>query len=136
MSAQQILDQCLILRIRKLSRILTRRQDMALRTLGITSSQLILLAHLVSKNGSGSACKLCDELNIEKSTMSRNLKRLTSMSLISQGARAGRRGRELTITATGRELVQRAFPIWESAQKTLTGTMTRREKEALALLAA
>lgn len=134
MSARQIVDECVVLRVRRLSRTLTRRQDMALRPLGITSPQLILLAYLSANQGT-QAVDLCKALNIEKSTMTRNLMRLLALGHISMGPPGGRRGRTLSITESGEDAVAEAFPIWDATQQKLLELMSREERDALSLLA-
>ena len=107
---------------------------MALQPLGITCPQLILLAYLSANEGMYARI-LCDELGIEKSTMSRNLKRLLALRLIEMGPLKGKRGRELALTKSGGDMVELAFPVWESTQKKLLELMSRKEREALTLLA-
>ena len=63
---------CLATRVRQLSRIVTRVYDDAMRPLGITASQYTLLAQLASRDGI-TAVEIGHELDIEKSTLSRNL---------------------------------------------------------------
>ena len=69
---------CLATRVRQLSRIVTRVYDDALRPLGITGSQYTLLAQLASRDGI-TAVEIGGDLDIEKSTLSRNLKRLLAL---------------------------------------------------------
>jgi len=133
MSVQRILDECIVLRVARLHRVLSQRQDMALRQLGITGPQLVLLAYLHEK-GATRAIDLCNELRIEKSTMSRNLKRLLAAEFISEGTFRRRYGKLVVITDPGRGMVVAAFPIWEATQKYLLEHAKPEEREALALL--
>ena len=133
MSVQRILDECIVLRAARLHRVLAQRQDMALRQLGITGPQIVLLAHLQAQ-GETRAVDLCKELCIEKSTMSRNLKRLLSAGFITIAPRGGRNGRPIAITELGRSKVEAGFPIWEATQRKLLELMTPKERDALALL--
>ena len=66
---------CLSTRIRQLNRIITRVYDDAMRPLGITASQFTLLTQLAQQDGI-TAVEIGHTLDIEKSTLSRNLKRL------------------------------------------------------------
>ena len=66
---------CISTRVRQLSRIITRVYDDALRPLGITASQFTLLTQLAQQDGI-TAVEIGHSLDIEKSTLSRNLKRL------------------------------------------------------------
>ncbi|MFX8747429.1 MarR family transcriptional regulator, partial [Acinetobacter baumannii] len=72
---------CISTRVRQLSRIVTRVYDDALRPLGITASQFTLLTQLAQQDGI-TAVEIGHTLDIEKSTLSRNLKRLLALGHI------------------------------------------------------
>lgn len=107
---------CLATRIRQLSRIVTRLYDDVLRPLGITASQYTLLAQLAARDGI-TAVEIGHELDIEKSTLSRNLKRLLALGHIVMDPPAGRRGRGLHLTTKGQAVLLDAYPIWKDAQE-------------------
>ncbi|MDX2309478.1 MAG: MarR family winged helix-turn-helix transcriptional regulator [Hyphomicrobium sp.] len=124
---------CLATRVRQLSRIVTRVYDDAMRPLGITASQYTLLAQLASRDGI-TAVEIGHELDIEKSTLSRNLKRLLALGLIIMDPPAGRRGRGLHLTSKGQAMLRDAFPIWQGAQAhatTVMGTDSRSTLDSL-----
>jgi DNA-binding MarR family transcriptional regulator len=134
---------CLSTRIRQLSRIITRVYDDAMRPLGITASQFTLLTQLAQQDGI-TAVEIGHTLDIEKSTLSRNLKRLLALGLITMDPPAGRRGRGLHLTPKGEVIIQQGFPVWREAQtrtirvmgpesrSTLDGMLTQAEKLAAA----
>lgn len=113
---------CLATRVRQLSRIVTRVYDDAMRPLGITASQYTLLAQLASRDGI-TAVEIGGDLDIEKSTLSRNLKRLLALGHIIMDPPAGRRGRGLHLTPKGQAVLKDAFPIWQEAQRKTTAVM-------------
>lgn len=113
---------CLASRVRQLSRIITRVYDDAMRPLGITASQYTLLAQLASRDGI-TAVEIGTELDIEKSTLSRNLKRLLALGHIVMDPPAGRRGRGLHLTSQGQKILRDAYPIWQDAQDRATSVM-------------
>ena len=113
---------CLATRVRQLSRIVTRVYDDAMRPLGITASQYTLLAQLAARDAI-TAVEIGHELDIEKSTLSRNLKRLLALGHINMDPPAGRRGRGLHLTAKGQAVLRDAYPIWQDAQKRAIGVM-------------
>ena len=113
---------CLATRVRQLSRIITRLYDDAMRPLGITASQYTLLAQLASRDGI-TAVEIGHELDIEKSTLSRNLKRLLALGLIIMDPPAGRRGRGLHLTAKGQITLKDAYPVWQGAQARAVAVM-------------
>jgi DNA-binding MarR family transcriptional regulator len=113
---------CLATRVRQLSRIITRLYDDAMRPLGITASQYTLLAQLASRDGI-TAVEIGHTLDIEKSTLSRNLKRLLALGHIIMDPPAGRRGRGLHLTPKGQGILRDAYPIWQAAQGRTVGVM-------------
>jgi DNA-binding MarR family transcriptional regulator len=113
--AEATSSTCISTRIRQLSRIITRIYDDAMRPLGITASQFTLLTQLAQQDGI-TAVEIGHTLDIEKSTLSRNLKRLLALGLITMDPPAGRRGRGLHLTPKGEVLIQQGYPVWREAQ--------------------
>jgi DNA-binding MarR family transcriptional regulator len=134
---------CISTRVRQLSRIITRVYDDALRPLGITASQFTLLTQLAQQDGI-TAVEIGHTLDIEKSTLSRNLKRLLALGHLTMDPPAGRRGRGLHLTPKGETVIKKAFPVWKDAQTkavrvmgpesrgTLDGLLAQAEKLAAA----
>jgi DNA-binding MarR family transcriptional regulator len=106
---------CVALRARRMSRIITRIYDDAMRPLGMTASQFTLLTEVAKQDGV-TAVEIGGDLDIEKSTLSRNLKRLCALKLIDMDPPAGRRGRGLHLTDKGEAALRSAFPIWRATQ--------------------
>ena len=113
--AESTASTCLASRVRQLSRIVTRVYDDALRPLGITASQFTLLTQLANPDGI-TAVEIGHSLDIEKSTLSRNLKRLLALGHLTMDPPAGRRGRGLHLTPKGQAVIQQAYPVWSDAQ--------------------
>ena len=141
--AESTSSTCISTRIRQLSRIITRIYDDAMRPLGITASQFTLLTQLAQQDGI-TAVEIGHTLDIEKSTLSRNLKRLLALGMITMDPPAGRRGRGLHLTPKGEVVIQQGFPVWRDAQMrtmrvmgpesrgTLDGFLAQAEKLAAA----
>ncbi|MEM9028187.1 MAG: MarR family transcriptional regulator, partial [Pseudomonadota bacterium] len=113
--AEDTASACIATRVRQLSRIITRMYDDALRPHGITASQFTLLTQLANRDGI-TAVEIGFALDIEKSTLSRNLKRLLALGLIIMDPPAGRRGRGLHLTPKGQAVIKDAYPLWVDAQ--------------------
>ncbi len=128
--AESTSKTCLATRVRQLSRIITRVYDDAMRPLGITASQYTLLAQLASRDGI-TAVEIGHELDIEKSTLSRNLKRLLALGHIIMDPPAGRRGRGLHLTAKGSAVLRDAYPIWQAAQSSTLAVMGQDSRATL-----
>jgi DNA-binding MarR family transcriptional regulator len=114
--AETTAGTCVSTRVRQLSRIVTRVYDDAMRPHGITGSQFTLLTQLASRDGI-TAVEIGQDLDIEKSTLSRNLKRLLALGMIIMDPPAGRRGRGLHLTPKGESVIRSAFPVWQDAQR-------------------
>lgn len=128
--AEETAAACLATRVRQLSRIVTRVYDDALRPHGITASQFTLLTQLANRDGI-TAVEIGYSLDIEKSTLSRNLKRLLALGLIVMDPPAGRRGRGLHLTPRGQVVIKEAYPIWADAQRRAVGIMGAESKDLL-----
>lgn len=128
--AETTAGACLATRVRQLSRIITRVYDDAMRPLGITASQYTLLAQLAARD-SITAVEIGHELDIEKSTLSRNLKRLLALGHIIMDPPAGRRGRGLHLTPKGQAILKDAFPIWQDAQTRAVSAMGAESRNVL-----
>lgn len=141
--AESTAASCISTRVRQLSRIVTRVYDDALRPLGITASQFTLLTQLAQQDGI-TAVEIGHTLDIEKSTLSRNLKRLLALGHLTMDPPAGRRGRGLHLTPKGEAVIKQAYPVWMDAQSktvkvmgmesrsTLDGLLAQAEKLAAA----
>src|SRR5690349_8727505 len=94
-TALHIGGQCLVMRVRRLARGLTRIYDEELRGHGIVSAQLNLLVTLGAA-GPLRASEIGTYLDVEKSTLSRTLARLQAQGLIGSDD-----DRRLHLTAAG-----------------------------------
>ncbi len=114
--------ECVALRIRRMSRIITRIYDEALRPLGLTASQFTLLTIVAQRDGI-TASEIGAELDIEKSTLSRNLHRLEMLGLVQMDPPAGRHGRGLHLTPSGEEAILEAYPHWRRTQEKVASVL-------------
>ena len=73
--ASQLNQACIADKLRLLNRFMTRLYDEALRPTGMTTSQMNILV-VVAKYGEATPRQVGDWLHLEKSTLSRNVRRL------------------------------------------------------------
>ncbi len=104
----KISRECLGLRARYLNRVVSRIYDEELRDHDIKVSQFTILV-AVSMNPGIRAVDLGHALEIEKSSLSRNLK-----NTIEQGWL--RQSEGLKVTAAGQRVLTKAYPAWNKAQ--------------------
>ena len=114
--ADVIARECLASRIRRLNRQVTAIYDDVLRPLGLKVSQLNVMA-LIAKKGSCTASEVGSILQLEKSTLSRNLDRLRKQGWIEVEAGEDGRSRLLSVSSSGKRLLSRALPRWREAQR-------------------
>ncbi len=108
-------ENCACFNFRKASRAITNHFDLALHPCGLRSTQLvILLASHVA--GSSSVAHLAEDLVVDRSTLTRNLKPLESAELLSIQPGSDRRTRMVELTDKGREALLAAIPLWQKAQ--------------------
>lgn len=110
---------CACLGFRKASRSVTQLYDQFLAPCGLRSTQLVVLlgAYVL---GSSNLRRLADELAMDRSTLTRNLKPLIAQRLLHTMPTKGRgRSKSIEVTARGQELLRAATPLWQQAQSSL-----------------
>jgi DNA-binding MarR family transcriptional regulator len=111
-----IAKECIASRVRYLSRVITAIYDDALRPLGLTLNQLNMLVFLMKVKGSN-ARRVGELLQMEASTVSRNLDRLKQAGWVRSSPGKDARSLQLLVTKKGEQVLQKALPSWRNAQK-------------------
>ena len=111
-----IAAECIAVRLRMLNRVITRMYDDALRPLGLRSTQLNILV-ATAKLGVARPADLCSHLQLETSTLSRNVDRMKTNGWLEVVDDSDRRAQPIRLTRKGRALLERAKPKWDTAQK-------------------
>lgn len=122
-------DPCLAARIRRVHRVVTRTYDDALRGCGLTAAQLDVLMTLLTADRGMRRIDLARALEMERSTVTRNLDRLASRGLVASTPAADEV--RVVVTPAGRAAAERAAGAWFEAQK---ATRTRLGEEGVAAL--
>lgn len=117
--ARTMAGECLWLRARRLSRVMTRAYDEALRPLGIQISQLGLLNVIaLCGEGGGGMSVIAEILVMDRTTLSRNLRPLERAGLVKLvRSPVDGRARVAVLTPAGRRVIEEAVPLWERAHK-------------------
>jgi DNA-binding MarR family transcriptional regulator len=110
-----IARSCIAVRLRLLNRVVTNLYDDSLRSLGLKVSQLNILV-VAAKLGLARPADVCGILQLDKSTLSRNVERMRAKGWIQVVHDADARAQPFRLTAPGNKLLQRAIPAWEEAQ--------------------
>ncbi len=110
-----IASECIAVRIRLLNRTVTNIFDEALRPLGVKVSQLNVMM-VVAKRGPTSPGDVARRLNMEKSTLSRNVDRMRTRGWLEVSEGDSGRKQILELGTAGRKLIEKSVPLWKKAQ--------------------
>ena len=107
--------ECVGNQLRMLNRVVTGIYEDAFRPLKLTASQMIILA-LTAKQSRIRAAELCRWLQIDASTLSRNIDRMRANGWLEKAATDDQRSRPFQLTAAGEKILHDAILAWEQAQ--------------------
>lgn len=106
---------CACVNLRRASRAVTDLYDEALKPCGLRVTQFSML-RTIHRAGAAMITAVAERLALDRTTMSRNLRRLEREGLIERVAGDDRRARVVRLSAKGRKRMERAIPHWEKAQ--------------------
>jgi len=115
LTEKEIVERCVCTKVRTAARLITHAYDDALRPSGLRVTQFALLA-AIGADKSVSITALAQLLDMDRTTLSRNLRPLEKDGLVKLGSDGKGRSRTLELTLKGRERFQEAIPLWEKAQ--------------------
>jgi DNA-binding MarR family transcriptional regulator len=107
---------CACFAVRRAARAITQHYDRALRPTGLRATQFTLLT-VLSLGGPLPLSRVATRLGMERTTLTRNLKRLLTEGLIAVSSGGDRRVRTIAITPKGRRQAAAAVPYWRGAQR-------------------
>ena len=110
---------CIAVRLRLLNRVITSFYDDALRPLGLKVSQLNILI-VTARLGLARPAQVCEILQLDVSTLSRNVKPLEAHGWLEVVPEEDARAQPFRLTAQGKRLIEKAVPAWEKAQRQAT----------------
>jgi DNA-binding MarR family transcriptional regulator len=116
--AQTLLDTCMCHKTRMAARAVTRTYDDALRAIGLRATQVSVLA-AVGARGALSIQSLADSLEMDRTTLTRNLRPLEERGYVAIASERRHRSRMLMLTDSGHAVLLEALPLWEDAQRTI-----------------
>jgi DNA-binding MarR family transcriptional regulator len=117
-------DTCLCLHAQRAARALARHFDDVLRPIGITSGQFSLLMSL-NRPEPPSISSVAQLLAMDRTTLTANLKPLERRGLLKIAVdKEDRRSRRLVLTAEGRTVLAKAFPLWRETHAAIEKKIT------------
>jgi DNA-binding MarR family transcriptional regulator len=117
-------DACACANFRKASRAITQFYDAALRPSGLRATQYTLMVP-VALMGSPTITQLAEEIVIDRTTLTRDLKVLEGKGLVEISPGTDRRTRVVKLTDSGRQTLAEATPLWEQAQSAVVKGLSR-----------
>ncbi|TFW26545.1 MarR family winged helix-turn-helix transcriptional regulator [Duganella callida] len=108
--------ECSCAAVRCAARAVTRAYDEALRPMQLRLTQFSIL-NKVDKEGQLALSELAERMVLDRTTMARNVKPLEREGWIKVSVGADRRERLLTITPAGKEVLERARPLWRAVSE-------------------
>ncbi|MCK6458797.1 MAG: MarR family winged helix-turn-helix transcriptional regulator [Planctomycetes bacterium] len=107
---------CACFNFRKASRAVTQLFDNTLHPGGLRSTQFVILV-AVAVDGAARLPALARMLNVDRSTLTRNLQPLARKGLVRISDTRGERASSVKLTAKGERVLVSMIPLWEKAQK-------------------
>ena len=114
--AAEAVGGCIATRLRLATRVVTKVYDDALRPFGLTVSQLALLAVAADRDVLRQS-EITAQLQLDNSTLSRNLERMRANGWLEEVAEADARVHTHRLTEAGKVLLERVMPAWRGAQR-------------------
>lgn len=108
-------EECACFNVRRVSRQLAQLYDRALEPSGLKNTQFTVLA-VASVAGPISITELSRLLDLDRTTLTRNLRIMEREGLVVVGSGKDARSKTITVSAAGMSRLQMATPLWRSAQ--------------------
>ena len=109
---------CTNFKLRQLLRSVSRLYEAQMAPTGIKTTQYSLLSHLLTL-GPVAPSELAQQMGLDASTLTRNLRPLIDQGYAAQGPGADARSRQITLTDAGRAKHAQAKQHWKRAQLSL-----------------
>jgi DNA-binding MarR family transcriptional regulator len=107
---------CVCAALRRASRAVTKHYERSFRGLGLRGTQFSLLA-VLTQTGPLPVSSLANQVGLERTTLTRNLRALEARGLVRVRAIEGdQRVRRVEMTQAGRSAAERGLPAWKKAQ--------------------
>jgi len=128
-------SSCICVNLRRAARAVSQIYDEALAESGIKITQFSLL-RAVERNEPVAISALADELELDRTTMARNLGPLERDHFVKLTAGSDQRVTEVRLTPKGRAALAKALPLWQNAQAGIAGLLASGRVEQLREIAA
>lgn len=108
-------SECICAALRVAARKMTARYDAALAPIGINLAQFSLLRN-INRAGSVSLTELGRRVELDRSTIGRNVRVLQRMGLVQVTPGADQREATVALAEPGLDVLRRGAPLWDGVQ--------------------
>ncbi|NOK58122.1 MAG: MarR family transcriptional regulator [Chloroflexi bacterium AL-N10] len=110
---------CVCFNLRKTARAVTNLYEQIMQPIGLRATQFTLLMVLKEIDEAVTISQLADVLVMDRTTLTRDLKPLERIGLLTVTVGADRRTRCVQLTEAGLQRLAEGLPLWEKAQQQL-----------------
>ncbi|UZF93950.1 MarR family winged helix-turn-helix transcriptional regulator [Bosea sp. NBC_00550] len=121
---------CYCTRLKTVTRKIAGLYDVALAPVGINIAQFAILRN-VRRYQPVSLTELGRLLELDRSTMGRNIRVVEKMGLVSLGRGDDQRELVVSLSGQGEAVLEEASPLWETCQQDITGRLGTERLKAL-----
>jgi DNA-binding MarR family transcriptional regulator len=132
MTFQEQIKSCLCLNLRKAAGSLTTAFNATMAESGLLVTQLPIVVAL-EYAGNLPLTLMSRVLNMDRTTLSRNVNPLIKSGFVAQAVGKDRRQRVLSLTDDGRKALHLALPLWRQAQSEWTSRLGQETVDSILL---
>jgi DNA-binding MarR family transcriptional regulator len=127
------MSQCYCVHLRQAARKVTAFYDEALAPVGIGVAQFSLLRN-IARAESPSLTELGRRIELDRSTVGRNIRVLERMGLVKTKGGEDQREATVALTKKGEQVIAKGAPLWEKAQARIEAVLGDNTRTLQALL--
>jgi DNA-binding MarR family transcriptional regulator len=116
--------------VRKMNRMLTTIYDRAFARAGLKTSQFTMLV-VVANRGRARPAELTRLLQLDESTLSRNVERMRTNGWLRLKPDGDRRSHLIELTDKGEALLRKCLPLWQQVQREVSARLGAESVAAL-----
>lgn len=131
---QSVASQCIAVRVRLLNRVICGVFDEVLRPFGMKVSQMNIMV-AVSLTGPVKPSQVCEALQMDPSTFSRNAERMRKQGWLEYLPGEDQRSHTVQVTASGLKLIEDCLTAWQEAQNRVKSMIGEEQAQALNAIA-
>jgi len=115
---EEVAQTCMFAKLRQVSRYVTNIYAKELKTVGLTPVQYSMMT-AISLLKSANINTLSEALNMDRTTINRNLKPLIREEIVYMGEKEDKREKTVSLSEKGEDIYKRAYDKWKIAQDNL-----------------